>query len=142
MIQRLYEQLDGLSVSIALTDDQGRLVDRKDSSHELAQRFDTVYFAPGFSYAEAHVGTNGVGTALEDWHPVFVTGAEHFNERSSPFACAGAPIRNPLTRRAVGLIDLSCLAEDGSERQRLVLERFLTTCRRSSGPCCRSAETS
>lgn len=156
VIDRLYEQLDGLPASIVLTDEQGRLIDRKDRSRELARHFDTVYFAPGFNYAEAHVGTNGVGTALEDGHPVFVSGAEHFNERSGPFACAGAPIRNPLTRRVEGLIDLSCLyqdahpmmrvlaqesaraiegllLEDGSERQRLALQHFLTTCRSSSG---------
>lgn len=155
VIDRLHDQLDDIPVSIVLTDAQGRLIERRDSERTLARVFDTVCFAPGFSYAEAHVGTNGVGTALEDGRPVFVCGPEHFNERSMPFACAGAPIRDPLTRRIEGLIDLSCLAddanpmmralvqeaaldierlllEDGSERQRLVLERFLAACRGSS----------
>lgn len=156
VMERMQDQLNDIPVSIVLTDDQGRLIERRDSESTLARVFDTVYFAPGFSYAEAHVGTNGVGTALEDGRPVFVCGPEHFNERSTAFACAGAPIRNPLTRRIEGLIDLSCLAEDahpmmravvqeaardierllledGSERQRLVLEQFLAACRRSGG---------
>ncbi|MGD9991407.1 sigma-54-dependent Fis family transcriptional regulator [Pseudonocardia sp.] len=156
VMSRLQEQLDDIPVSVVLTDAQGRLIDRKDSERRLARIFDTVYFAPGFSYAEADVGTNGVGTALEDGRAVFVCGPEHFNERSMPFACAGAPIRNPLSRRIEGLIDLSCLAEDanpmmralvhqaaldierllledGSRQQRLVLEEFLAACGRSGG---------
>lgn len=156
VMQRLQDQLNDIPVSIVLTDAQGRLIKRTDEESTLARLFDTVYFAPGFSYAETHVGTNGVGTALEDGRPVFVCGPEHFNERSLPFACAGAPIRNPMTRRVEGLIDLSCraedahpmmralvqeaaidierlLLEDGSERQRLVLEKFLAVSRRSGG---------
>jgi transcriptional regulator of acetoin/glycerol metabolism len=156
VIVRLQDQLDDIPVSIVLTDAQGRLIERRESESTLARRFDTVNFAPGFSYAEAHVGTNGVGTALEDGRAVFVCGPQHFNEPSTAFACAGAPIRNPLTRRIEGLIDLSCLAgdahpmmralvqdaavdierlllEDGSERQRVVLEEFLAACRRSGG---------
>lgn len=156
VMHRLHEQLSDMPVSIVLTDERGRLVDRRDSDRALARRFDTVCFAPGFSYAETHVGTNGVGTALEEGRPVFVSGPEHFNSRSLPFACAGGPIRNPLTGRLEGLIDLSSLAEDahpmmrvlvqeaaldierrlledGSERQRLVLDEFLAACRRSRG---------
>lgn len=156
VMRRLHDQLNDMPVSIVLTDERGRLVDRRDSDRALARRLDTVCFAPGFSYAETHVGTNGVGTALEMGHPVFVSGAEHFNSRSLPFACAGGPIRNPLTGRLEGLIDLSSLAEDahpmmrvlvheaaldierhllddGSERQRLVLDEFLSACRRSRG---------
>ncbi|GEL25075.1 Fis family transcriptional regulator [Pseudonocardia sulfidoxydans NBRC 16205] len=156
VIKRLHDRLAGIPVSIVLTDERGRLLQREDSERRLTRIFDGVYFAPGFCYAEAHVGTNGVGTALEEGRPVFVSGPEHFNERSIAFACAGAPIRNPLTRRIEGLIDLSCLAEDahpmmrvlvqeaaldierlllddGSERQRVVLEAFLSVSRRSTG---------
>lgn len=156
VMRRLHDQLNDMAVSIVLTDERGRLVDRRDSDRALARRFDTVCFAPGFSYAETHVGTNGVGTALEMGRPVFVSGAEHFNSRSLPFACAGGPIRNPLTGRVEGLVDLSSLAgdahpmmrvlvqeaaldierhllEDGGERQRLVLDEFLSACRRSRG---------
>lgn len=156
VIERLQDQLSDIPVSIVLTDNQGCLIERKDSQRRLARRFDTVYFAPGFSYAEAYVGTNGVGTALEVGRPIYVCGPEHFNERSTAFACAGAPIRHPLTRRIEGLIDLSCLATDAnpmmraivqqaaleverlllehaSARQRLVLEEFLASCRSSNG---------
>lgn len=156
VMERMHDQLDDIPVSIVLTDAQGRIIERKDSERGLARLFDTVSFAPGFCYAEAHVGTNGVGTALETGTAVLISGPEHFNESSTAFACAGAPIRNPLTRRIEGLIDLSCLAddahptmralvqeaaldverlllEDGSERQRLVLQEFLAACRRGGG---------
>ncbi|SHK33461.1 Transcriptional regulator of acetoin/glycerol metabolism [Pseudonocardia thermophila] len=155
VLDRLQERLTDLPVTAALTDEKGRLLDRRDTGQDLARTWDRVYFAPGFSYAEAHAGTNGVGTALEEGRPVFVMGPEHFTERSSQFACAGAPIRNPLTRRIEGVINLSCLTEyahpmmavlaqeaahdieqllleDGSERQRAVLGTFLAVSRRSS----------
>lgn len=156
VMERLQDRLADMSVTAALTNDKGRVLERRDSGSDVARTWDKVYFAPGFSYAETHAGTNGVGTALEEGRPVFVFGPEHFTERSTAFACAGAPIRNPLSRRIEGLINLSCLAEyahpmmsvlaqeaaldierklldDGSERQRAVLETFLATSRRSTG---------
>ncbi|WP_281690005.1 sigma-54-dependent Fis family transcriptional regulator [Pseudonocardia thermophila] len=156
VLDRLHDRLDDIPVSIVLTDAQGRIIVRRDEERRLGRRFDTVSFAPGFSYAETHVGTNGVGTALETGTAVLVTGPEHFNEQSTAFACAGAPIRDPLSRRIEGLIDLSCLAgdahpmmralvqeaardverlllEDGSERQQMVLQEFLAACRRRAG---------
>lgn len=156
VLDRMQDQLRDLPVSAVLSDADGRLLERRESEHALARRLDGVHFAPGFSYAESHVGTNGVGTALEDGRAVYLCGAEHFNEPSTAFACAGAPVRNPLTRRFEGLVDLTCLNEDahpmmralvqeaaldierlllegGSARQRAVLEEFLATCRRSGG---------
>ena len=38
---------------------------RLTADHDLERHLDGVKLAPGFSYAEDRVGTNGIGTALE-----------------------------------------------------------------------------
>jgi transcriptional regulator of acetoin/glycerol metabolism len=152
VMDRLHEGLDDMPVSVVLTDASGRLLERRESDARLRRRLDAVVFAPGFSYGETHVGTNGVGTALEEGRAAYVYGPEHFNEHIQGFACAGVPIRNPLTGRIEGVFDISCLADDanpmmrvlaqeaardierllleqGSARQRAMLDAFLTACR-------------
>ncbi|MFF2557351.1 sigma-54-dependent Fis family transcriptional regulator [Nocardia sp. NPDC058058] len=157
VIDRLERELSDLPVSIALADRNSRVLLRRDNQRLLGGRFDTVFFAPGFNYSEGEVGTNGVGTALASGRAVFITGHEHFAENITVFACAGAPIRDPLTGLVQGVLDLSCLAADaspfmhslaqqaarnieielrasGSVHQQAVLEHFLRVSRTARGP--------
>lgn len=152
VLGRLQDGLNDMPVSVVLTDASGRLLERREGDGRLSRRLDAVVFAPGFSYAETHVGTNGVGTALEEGQATYVYGPEHFNEHIQGFACAGVPVRNPLTGRIEGVLDFTCLADDanammrvlaqeaardierllleqGSARQRAMLDAFLTACR-------------
>ena len=43
-----------------------------------------------------------------------VKGAEHFADKYLAFTCVGAPIRHPLTRRIIGVIDITCRIEETS----------------------------
>ena len=45
------------------------MLDRRTGDSALRTHLDQVWLAPGFSYAEQHVGTNGIGTALEGRRP-------------------------------------------------------------------------
>jgi transcriptional regulator of acetoin/glycerol metabolism len=114
ILSRLTEETADLPLSIALTDSKARVLRRIDTSRTIGLRLDKVSLAPGFDYAEGHVGTNGVGTVFESGQPVFVVGPEHFHEQLQPFACAGAPIRDPLSGRVEGVLDISCLSESSS----------------------------
>ena len=67
-------------MSIILTDPAGLVLSRQTGDRELDRRLDRVSLAPGFSYAEEHVGTNGIGTALEVGGPAYVFGHEHYAE--------------------------------------------------------------
>jgi len=49
-------------VSVILCDAQGVVVSRRTGDSALEQHLDRVWLAPGFSYAEQFVGTNGIGT--------------------------------------------------------------------------------
>ena len=81
-----------------------------DRTGRLAQ-LDRALLAPGFNYAERFVGTNGIGTALEGRAAAVVRGAEHFNEQLQVFACVGVPVRDPVTRRQLGVLDITTWAD-------------------------------
>ncbi|MFG1667061.1 SpoIIE family protein phosphatase [Streptomyces sp. Y7] len=102
-----------VSMTIALCDGQGRMVERLGGDRQLRDRLDAVRFAPGFDASEAVVGTNGVGTALAERGPVYIAGREHFADSLQPFACAGAPVRDPLSGRIEAVLDITCLRDQG-----------------------------
>lgn len=114
VLRRLVEDLNDIPVAIALTDAKVRIIDRRDCSDGVTKHLDRVDFNPGFAFAETGVGTNGVGTALESGQAVSVVGRAHFNESLTPFACTGAPVRDPISGRVEGILDVSQLAESWS----------------------------
>jgi transcriptional regulator of acetoin/glycerol metabolism len=114
VIDQLAEQVAGIPVCVVLTDDRARLLVRLDTTTAIGRIADGNNFAEGFGYEEGAVGTNGVGTVLEAGGPVHVVGAEHFVEQLQDYACAGAPVRDPVTGRIEGVLDVSCRAEHSS----------------------------
>lgn len=114
IIDRVSQETANIPLSIAVTDGKARVLTRVDTSPTIGMLLDNVSFAPGFEYAEGGVGTNGVGTVFESGQPVHIVGPEHFHERLQPFACSGAPIRDPLSGRIEGVLDISCLTEHSS----------------------------
>ncbi|RZT87816.1 transcriptional regulator of acetoin/glycerol metabolism [Pseudonocardia sediminis] len=114
VIEQVAEQIAGVPVCLVLTDARARLLVRLDTTPEIGRAADDNRFAEGFGYDEGAVGTNGVGTVLEAGRSVHVVGAEHFVEPLQPYACAGAPVRDPFTGRVEGVLDVSCRAEHSS----------------------------
>jgi transcriptional regulator of acetoin/glycerol metabolism len=114
IIERLSEETADIPVSIALTDAKARILTRVDTSRTIGLSLEKVSFAPGFDYVEGNVGTNGVGTVFESGRSIHIVGPEHFHERLQPFSCAGAPIRDPISGRIEGVLDISCLTEYAS----------------------------
>ncbi len=156
VLRSLGEQLAGQSVSVVLTDPSGLVLSRLTGDGELERHLDRVLLAPGFSYAEEFVGTNGIGTALEVGGPAHVFGHEHYAENLEDLACAGVPIHHPVTGRLVGAVDLTCwrkdagtllltlakttaeqirqaLLADASASQLELFQEYLRTCSRRSG---------
>ncbi|WP_189870749.1 SpoIIE family protein phosphatase [Streptomyces bluensis] len=112
-----------VSMTVVLCDGQARMVRRHGGDRELRARLDEANFAPGFRASEDAAGNNGVGTALAERQPVYVVGREHFADCLARFACAGAPVRNPLSGRIEAIVDLTCLRDDGDPAMvRLVRE--------------------
>jgi len=156
VLRQLHEQLDGQPISIILTDADGVVLTRLTADTDLERRLDRVMLAPGFSYAEDRVGTNGIGTALESGGPAHVFGHEHYAENLEIFGCAGVPIHDPVSGKTVGVIDLTCWRKDadplmislakstadqitqalmnaGSRRDYQLLQEYMRACRRTGG---------
>jgi len=156
VLRHLHEQLDGQPISIILTDAAGLVLTRLTADHDLERALDGIKLAPGFSYAEERVGTNGIGTALESGGPAHVFGHEHYAESLESFGCAGVPIHDPVSGKTVGVIDLTCwrknadplllslvkstadqitqaLLAAGSSRDLQLLQEYVRACRRTGG---------
>jgi len=156
VLRHLREDLDNQPISIILTDQAGLVLTRLDAGRDLDAHLDRVNLSPGFSYAEEHVGTNGIGTALEGGRPMQVFGHEHYAEHLEDLACAGVPIHHPISGKTVGAVDLTCwrrdadplllalakttagqiqqaLLADSGIRELELLQEYLRTCRRTAG---------
>jgi transcriptional regulator of acetoin/glycerol metabolism len=156
VLRHLREHLEGQPISVILTDAAGVVLTRMVADHDLERHLDAVKLAPGFSYAEESVGTNGIGTALEGGRPMHVFGHEHYAENLEDLACAGVPIRHPISGKTLGAVDLTCwrkhadpllitlakttadqitqaLLTDSNAREFELLQEYLRACRHSAG---------
>ncbi|MEV0286991.1 MULTISPECIES: GAF domain-containing protein [unclassified Kribbella] len=155
VLSRLYEHLAGQPISVILTERNGLVLRRLTADAQLKRHLDRVHLAPGFSYSEQFAGTNGIGTALERGGPMHVFGHEHYAEDLEDLACAGVPIKHPISGKIVGAIDLTCwrkdagsllitlakttadqiraaLLQDSSAREQELLQEYLLAGRRSN----------
>ncbi|WP_410597938.1 sigma-54-dependent Fis family transcriptional regulator [Amycolatopsis sp. lyj-23] len=156
VLHKLGEQFEGQPISLILTDANGVVLTQRTGDAELARHLERVELVPGFSYGEQSVGTNGIGTALEDGRPTTVFGHEHYAEHLEDLACAGVPIHHPISGKKVGAVDLTCwykdaggllvaLARSTAEqirqallrhsdlREMMLFQAYLQTCRRWTG---------
>ena len=156
VLRNLREHLEGQPISVILTDPAGVVLTRLTADHDLQRHLDGVQLAPGFSYAEKSVGTNGIGTALEGGRPAHVFGHEHYAENLEDLACAGVPIHDPISGKILGAVDLTCwrknadpllialakttadqitraLLTDTSAQDFELLQEYQRACRRSAG---------
>lgn len=154
VIAEAADLLSSEPVSLILCDENGTVLERRTGDTRLHRHLDKVWLAPGFSYAERNVGTNGIGTALESRAPAAVVGAEHWAEGLEDLACAAVPVHHPVTGRVVGVLDLTCWRKDAGPlllatttltaqqveqrlrecvagRESAVLADFVAACRRS-----------
>ena len=90
----------------AVMDDAGRLVWTAGGRH-MRRRAETVNFAPGGRWDEASVGTNALALALDTDSPAQVFSAEHYAAMVHGWCCFAAPLHDPVTRRPLGVLDLS-----------------------------------
>lgn len=110
-LSRIANDLTDEPVALLVTDSRGVVLARHCGDRELLRRLDRVNLAPGFSYREEHMGTNGIGTALEHGTSILIDGNEHYAGSLTRFSCAGVPILHPGHGRTVGVLDLTLDAQ-------------------------------
>lgn len=114
VMARLADDVADMSVAVVLSDASGRIVERIIHDRSLRDRMDGAGAVVGSDYSESAIGTNGLGTVLEDRTPLLVCGAEHFVESLEEMACSGVPIFDPATRRVRGSLSLACRASQAN----------------------------
>jgi len=157
ILDSLEEELANEPVCIILTNARGVVLDRRGGDRSLHRKLDAAMLAPGFSYAEASVGTNGIGTALEIGAPTLVEGGEHYAGNLGVFACAGAPVKHPTTGALLGVLDITSLVQSSNSLllafakvaaariqdeirgaanavEQALLNDYYTACRHTGGP--------
>jgi sigma-54 dependent transcriptional regulator, acetoin dehydrogenase operon transcriptional activator AcoR len=101
-------------LTLFLADEDGRIVSRRIVDAQDERTMDRANAVEGFDFSEESLGTNGLGTPIEARGVVFVRGAEHFNDALAQLACAGAPIKHPITGRIVGSLALTSHVDGAS----------------------------
>lgn len=94
-------------MALFLADEKGRIISRRIIDAQDGKALDRANAAEGFDFSEHSLGTNGLGTPIEARGVVFVRGHEHFNDGLAQLACAGAPIKHPITGRIVGSLSIA-----------------------------------
>ena len=105
----LADSLADTDTAVFLSDTRARLLTCWVPDSVLRRKMDDVRSEPGYRFDEESTGTNAVGTALEEGRATAIVGAEHFSEFMHDAACVAVPIHHPVTRRVVGVVDLTCL---------------------------------
>ena len=157
VLDRVGDDLDGTGVGLLLTDQRARVLARRAADHDTAGLLDGVQLAPGYGYREEQIGTNAIGTAIAGRGPALVVGQEHFADALTRLACAAVTVADPATGRLIGVIDVTCAADnasplmlplvkrtaweigqrlldDSSADERILQEHFLRARRTSKGP--------
>jgi transcriptional regulator of acetoin/glycerol metabolism len=103
---RLSPLLGEADAMLILTDKTGLVLE----THGDARVIDagrSIHLESGGQWSEADIGTNAIGTAAALCQPVQIHGAEHFCAEIQKWTCAAAPVRHPVDREVLGIIDIS-----------------------------------
>lgn len=112
---RVLTQLGGSAAALAagaddvlttVTDGSGRVLGSWGASGVRSRAADSN-LAPLYTWSEAATGTNGMGTALGRTGPVAVRGPEHWCAGLHEWSCNGIAVRDPETRAAVAVLNVS-----------------------------------
>lgn len=103
---RLAADLAGTSMSVLLSDAEGRIVHRYTPGDRQRHTLDQLELAPGFLWSEPAVGTTSIGLAATLQWPVLVDGGEHFMEALIDVGDASATVTNPVTGEVIGALTI------------------------------------
>lgn len=107
------------------SDENGYLLWISGEKHSV-RAAERAHLVTGALWNESVVGTSAVGTALALDRPFQVFGAEHYLSVATSFICAAVPVRDPMTGKTLGTIDLT---SDIRTPQAAVLSLVLTAAR-------------
>lgn len=89
-----------------ITDADGHVLWREGSA-AISTMADQAGLVIGSRCDESSVGTSAIGTSLALRRPVQVFAAEHYFRAQHGWACAAAPLHDPVDGRLLGVVDVS-----------------------------------
>lgn len=92
-IEMVYDALNDKNFLITLTDKDGYIIYAK-AHDESMKRFKSVNLVIGACMSEKYVGTNSMGTAIEENSCVQITGEDHYLKIFKKLTCSAAPIHD------------------------------------------------
>ncbi len=98
--------ISGTNHVAVLCDARGRIVEMVGDA-EVQYRAAMINFAVGTDWSEEKAGTNAIGTAIKHQGPIQVFSAEHYCQGWHPWTCSAAPIRDPINKEILGVLDLT-----------------------------------
>lgn len=102
----LLSAADASNYLVVVTDADGVVLWRS-GSPRVKRQADGLGFTDGALWTEGAVGTNAIGTALEEGAPVQLFSAEHFENAQVPWYCTASPIHDPIDGTLLGIVDVS-----------------------------------
>ncbi|MGV9312159.1 sigma-54-dependent Fis family transcriptional regulator [Streptomyces sp. NPDC003691] len=108
VLAELARQLGDTDFCVVLADRAARIAELSGGGRGLRDRLESLGVVSGGVFLEETTGTNSLATAYELRRGVAVHGEEHYLEPFKRFSCYGHPITHPVTRRLVGVLDITC----------------------------------
>ncbi|QDY75616.1 sigma-54-dependent Fis family transcriptional regulator [Streptomyces qinzhouensis] len=108
VLAELARQLGETDFCVVLADRAARITELSGGGRVLRDRLESLGVVSGGVFLEETTGTNSLATAYELRRGVAVHGEEHYLEPFKRFSCYGHPITHPVTRRLVGVLDITC----------------------------------
>jgi sigma-54 dependent transcriptional regulator, acetoin dehydrogenase operon transcriptional activator AcoR len=100
------QEVEALGGLLAITDGAGRILTALGDRRAL-RHGERSGLAPWSAWSEQAIGTNGMGTALEDPRGILVSHSEHWCEALRDWSGAGTTIRDPTTGQPLAVLDVS-----------------------------------
>jgi DNA-binding CsgD family transcriptional regulator len=115
IVNRLALDLSCTEVSVVLAGDGCRIADVRAPCQLGEAQLNDLISSPIDLWRMDRMGDNGLTAAFATGEPTLVKGGQHCFGAASSLATAGAPIRDPLTARAVGALALVSSVEASSQ---------------------------
>jgi PAS domain S-box-containing protein len=104
-LNHLYGFVKGSDFFVVLTDAEGCILNLFGDEDILAEAF-SYKMIPGAFMDEINIGTNAMGTAIEEGIPMQVSGNQHFIRAYQRWTCSAAPIADK-DGKLLGILDLT-----------------------------------
>ena len=104
-------EIANLGGIVTVADANGRILAEWGDKETRAVAADAS-LAPWYCWAERAVGTNGMGTALAMPSVAVVRREEHWCQAFHDWSCAGAAVRDAVTKEPLAVLNISCWRGD------------------------------